>query len=1472
MANTELFNPTELFQANKNLSQQSSVWLDVTQSVAIEGPLGCGKTRALADRVYTLLTDKTIPTESILVISSNYSRKEALLENIQERLAPDETWASAQLPFTTFSALVRNTLLMFWPAVEQTIETHFANQGDSVIFPNLSGFGASEFVMHWLVQQQCQRDPGFAEAFAERPATVVSQLIRRVRLRAENHLTRHEMGKRSQVLGEPWVGEVDGLSREFDRLSSVLRVLDSSRQMDAFFHLLDTNDAVADWFRSRVRYLVVDDVDETTPAQQRFMSWLLPSLTSVTLAADPRGGSRRGYLNAYPAGWEPLLANIPGIRRFTIQRDDPVYCAAEQLTHNWLVLDERDRQPLQPGEALSWRVFSVHRSAMIQAVLDDVVSLLTRADGKKPGDLVIVMPKVDLLGQWMIHQTCQRWGIPIQWLTGTHRPNQNPSVKALLAGLLLLNHVQWQLPFSLPELRYFLRDVLGLHVWDPKGTELLIQACQRDDKPYEDSTTWVVTRLKRHTDRCRGQARAVLESLFEWLDQQDTDGTEALDTDAESTSPRLINEPVETQIYAVFDHLIKPTLARMQLRSPEQLAMGAVQEVIGSLSLIDIAQALNPEWERRWAERSWYLQVKHGRIADSPEKPASADPNAIVVGTPQKIIDLDIKRPVQLWLDVASREWSRSDQAPLYNAWVHSANWTGDPEEITEGFQLHLIRQRAAHVMRQLVLSATEHIYLYASHLDETGDMHCGQLPRCLAMTIPLDATVLKSGAGTITLRSDQQAILNYQQGEMAVTAVPGAGKTFVNVALILHLIAQGWEPESILVLTYMESAAQTMLNRLKAKLGNQTPSLPVVSTIHSLALRLLTEDDNARLVGLNPEQLAVVEEGQRQSVVDGLLAQRFAHNEQPFNAATFIKAVETLKAHRLTPAKCRALLNNRTSKAGLTKVTAFVEFYEAYQEHLQHHGWMDFTDLIVYAVQLLEEHPVIREQYQKRFRLVMEDEAQDSSLLLQQLLNYLQGPGGNLIRTGDTNQSITTTFSSADTSVFREFIASCQQQNTCVSMTYSGRCAPEVMTLANHLVAWSTTDDTLKQAFQPVDMHPIEGYNPQLLQPIQAVPHPTSEDELAWLIEDIQRTMSRHPSASLAVLVRFNADCDRLLQRLTEAGVPAVSPTEGHSGVVVLKLIVDMCRLLLDPMDKPTLVSLFQQFMQQEMIPDDKSWLETLSETSLLDAPMLPNCPEPLLQLYYHWQALQPYAHGNDMAGLLIRLTDTVLMWPNQKNLGYLCALKAQQWVQSHRDASEDAMGAVDSSPLEVVIRELSQCVRQKKLPFKHAAEWVAMPLVKPIQGTAETAPKPESPAVSQRFVTVMTLHKSKGMEFDCVWIPMMTENRFPSQTSSVMWQDSDKLNLQLDLLRLNLPFEDTQAVMHAKKIAKIEEEARLIYVGITRAQRSLALSSHELWNSDLGSKRKKPETKHHARLFQVLHNHLYPQPVANVAPEGGS
>lgn len=1406
----------------------------------LEGSLGSGKTtRAVA---HTLACLQHTPSEQVLVVCSNHQRQQAFQKRLLAGLGAQQSLG--QLPVYTYAGLVRQTLMDHWPSVEALLDQSFAAasngstaNGQPQVRPILCGFEITERLLTWLVKQhRSQHTEAFQDFPGDDPA-LVHQLVRRLRLRAENRLTRQDMLERSQLLEEPCLDDMAVIEQQLDGLTTRLRMLDPARQLELFHRLLAKSDAVQAYLRGRTVHLVAEDLDETIPAQQDFLRWVMTSehCQSVLLTVDVEGGSRRGYLNAYPYDWPALKACRPG-DTVELTRNDAPSKTADNLLAWWkktpqlLVKSETTLQPIRQCG---------NRITMLEAVVTDILTQ-TRG-GRRAGDLAIVLPVGDgWTLPWLAHRL-RRQGLPVQSLVGGIAASQWGPARALLllAQWCHYSGGEHHWPLSQSEWRSLWVTLCPQWLAQPQEFSQFVQALSSCETPHPD---W--QHLVNYAPELATFGHQFEQSYMRvWAEVKACQGLGLIDA-----------------LYRLFLNVVTPSLwPKSAVPEIDQLLQSATQYLTMAHRWESIrSQAVIPPP----LGKAWLQAVKAGVIADTPAQPLAVDPNAIVLGTPQKLIDAEIHRPWMAWLDVGSRQWARSDSAPLYNAWVHSALWdkaTQANEQdwlLDDDTQQRLIRIRAGHVTRTLALLATETIAPFASLQDDDAR----DLPVQTGATLADGLQAIQTGetvthvAERATLRPDQIGVLDYPthgMGTMAIAAVPGAGKTFVNVELVLELVSPrdgppGLPADQILILTYMESAARTLANRLQRKL--QSSRLPTVSTIHGLAFRILTEDDHYRHFPQLPEELAILDDYEQQQVLAGICNQLYnAHLTQaPISESAFRQRVQRAmveaKYARLTPDD----LANGFANVNDPVLTYVVEAYRQYVATCQQTGKLDFTDLILYAIKLLEDRPDIRARYQRQYRVIIEDEAQDSSSLLQQFIQLLGGDAPNLIRTGDTNQSITTTFSAADPSVFREFTTTADHG---VQMVCSGRSAPEVMTLANAWLAYCVRHPQLRNAFVPVQMQPVVGYNPSLLEPIRTQGFATDTDERQWWVGEIHRWQQaankEQRNDSMALLLSRNDEVLAYTKALQQAGIPAISLTEAVQEQAVFAIQRAFVQLLVKPSDLATQTQwvttlkdtglLFlppfvdtEQSVGQHALATELAWL---GENTLLTTPIHQLPTATLQRLAYDAQEFAQLAMDGDIPTVLMAIAHRYFQEASDRSNGILCALAVRRHL-AELTATDASNPLLSTSPLEVAARYLDDLHHGRKLRkvFGDALEH---------QGDG--------------VVQVMTLHKSKGQEFDRVGMPGLVAEEVKSkpedELAALIRQlghsaiPVSKPQTNSSATENNVPISSETALPAVDKTAliqeKIDERARLMYVGLTRAKRDLVLTTSKKVTNRFGKTR---------------------------------
>jgi len=1435
-----------------------------------------GKTTALLNYAATLLNTPTVRSDSVLILVQN----SALQYQLANKLRTLVNAPLGHIPIYTYSGWVRNLLFQTWPVVEnRLLQAYPDTETFTQVLPELTGLEESEFLYKLLWQQFQAQHPQVFDAYQLTEKTLIRQLIRRARLRSEHRLTRPEMQARDAWLGVEDMPELAKLEALFDKWAYKIRLLDSNKQLDIFHSLLEKESHFTPYSGYPIAHLLVDDLDETTPAQQAFIAWQAnqPETQTIALTIDPQGGARRGYLNAHPEGAIALKSQLCQLcnvdETLVTQALSPQSEEKPTPFYAWLygkLLGQALPIPEGGFQNPSVNLMMPTRTQVEQ--VDAVIAHLKRGLEKNEislGQMVWVLHTTDTLSLAPYIYQLKRLGVPFQVLSGTQRPADTLLGRALLNCLQLVNASAWKIALSRLEIRQLLAVVLGFQqtealTLDALAHRIAVHHQQAVVTEQTGSALLPTEETLPDDELVYFSSRKRYSEFRAWLEE-------------------MQGLAVEDQLLNTLTRWLYPLL-RGGEQSPE-LAL-----LVRSLQRqTDVAKKCG--FDTVEAQRLWLWQAKLGAVADTPDAPRELNPNALLIATPQKAIDLELRRFVFWWLDVQNDQWTRTDEAPLYNAMVHSAGFEvaeGETPETSLKTNPFWQRQvRGAAVLRKLASLPSDQLLCFSSERDAEGRLFSEAEPLLYnALTQVVELADAQTSAELLakipqaTLRLDQAPILSYTQGTLAISAVPGAGKTFVTVELILELIRRGTPPRSILVLTYMESAARTLLDRLKAKLQPAGIStLPMVSTIHALAFRILTERNHASRLGLDltNQPLQMVDEFQQELLLHQAAQATFAPIEGSGSFEIWKKtvgsAIGQAKQLRLSP---EALITEgeRTKKPKLTQLG---KAFEAYQGLLQKANMLDFTDLILLSVTLLENNEDVRTHYQTQFSYLMEDEAQDSSKLLQRLFSLLGGENPNLIRTGDTNQSITTTFSAADPSVFRDFIKHAQ---TNVLMTHSNRCALEIVALANHWVLEAPTHQPeLKNAFLPTLLEGTAGKNPTLLEPITTESFPKQVDELSWITQQIKRLQAQHPTASFAVLTRSNNGALQVAQYLQEREILTLTQAEKMTVSPVFEVVQAYLQVLNNPSEAKHRLATYRAFRTAGLacVADhDEETIETieafLEATPLFALPVdeLPEDLPFLTQWYYDFHDFNREVGGSQLSTLILRMTEHLFTGVVDRSNGYLVALQANRalthygmadgaWQQTSTPTGVGGAMAFESlAPLEVVLRYFAQAGNSAKSLKVFTEE--ALGLLKggtlPEEADAD-AVSPETTAVQ-----VMTLHKSKGAEFDFVFLPFLTHREFSEELAQVRLKEPEQIAVRLGLLerQLHEGFAYEEAMFDSACVGQkrlvLEEEARLLYVGITRAKRGLFLSAHETYKNPWNSRQEKTSPTLLFRLAKKNHS----------------
>ncbi len=311
--------------------------------------------------------------------------------------------------------------------------------------------------------------------------------------------------------------------------------------------------------------------------------------------------------------------------------------------------------------------------------------------------------------------------------------------------------------------------------------------------------------------------------------------------------------------------------------------------------------------------------------------------------------------------------------------------------------------------------------------------------------------------------------------------------------------------------------------------------------------------------------------------------------------AANFIRQAKDLQ---MMPYDVRRALDSYSQPLRLAEMALAI--YTQYQEGLRYRGAVDFQDLIRLALLALERDPQYCERLRERWPYILEDEAQDSSELQEQILRKLLGNSGHWVRVGDPNQAIYETFTTASPEFLRRFLK--EKKVTAKTLPYSGRSTASVIKLANHLMKWTGKSHPSERvrALKPLTTPEIKAVPKRDPQPNPKdrpdqihvrMEKYTAQEELDTVARSVKRWLEEHPDETAAVLVPRNERGSQMAELLRKMDVPYVellrttSVTRRVAGALTL-----ICEYLTQPLSPSALVNVYRVWQRDARTDSDRN------------------------------------------------------------------------------------------------------------------------------------------------------------------------------------------------------------------------------------------------------------------------------------------
>ena len=604
-------------------------------------------------------------------------------------------------------------------------------------------------------------------------------------------------------------------------------------------------------------------------------------------------------------------------------------------------------------------------------------------------------------------------------------------------------------------------------------------------------------------------------------------------------------------------------------------------------------------------------------------------------------------------------------------------------------------------------------------------------------------------------LNKEQQQAVQHTEGPLLILAGAGSGKTKVLTVRIAHLLAQGVNPYEILAITFTNKAAKEMKSRVEGLVGDVANRI-WLSTFHSFCAKFLRfELDN--FLGYN-SNFTIYDTSDSQAVIKAAL-KALNLDDKYYPVGAMIGSISDAKNKLLFASDFRKQARDFYQQ----KVA---DVYEYYERELRKNNALDFDDLLLVAVKLLQSNAAVLDKYSKRFRYVMIDEYQDTNHAQYLLAKLLASHWKNIAVVGDADQSIYA-WRGADIQNILDFEKD-YPNCTSIKLEQNYRSTKIILDAANAVIENNEGRPKKNLWTDKTEGAKIQHFTAQ-----------SEHEEAAFIGDTIAKKHDIHgvPYGDMAILYRTNAQSRVLEEALIKRALPytMVGGTKFYDRKEI-KDVLAYLRVLYNPFDDLSLLRIINvpkrsigattvAKLQDYARANGTSLFMTLTQLHLVDT-IKGKTKEKLEEFGILIFTLVVEMEDKTVLDILEAILDRT---------GYLAQLEESTDPQDQARAENIgellsvAKDFQDTNPTGTVEDFLEQVA-----------------LVNDVDSFEQEESK----------VTLMTLHAAKGLEFPIVFLGGLEEGLFPH----------------------------SRTLMNPEEI---EEERRLAYVGITRAEKELYISN---------------------------------------------
>tara|TARA_Y100001970_G_scaffold260043_1_gene341697 strand:+ start:2831 stop:4855 length:2025 start_codon:yes stop_codon:yes gene_type:complete len=598
-------------------------------------------------------------------------------------------------------------------------------------------------------------------------------------------------------------------------------------------------------------------------------------------------------------------------------------------------------------------------------------------------------------------------------------------------------------------------------------------------------------------------------------------------------------------------------------------------------------------------------------------------------------------------------------------------------------------------------------------------------------------------------LNEKQKEAVTCLDGPLLIVAGAGSGKTKVLTSRICHIILSGKAmPSEVLAVTFTNKAANEMLSRILTNLKKKNFGMPWVGTFHSICVKILRK--HAKAANLNYNFTIVDQEDQKKLIKNICKSENI--DTKKISPYYILNIIEKWKNKGWYPEDVVLKKNEKLE-------SAFLKIYKVYQSKLIDLNACDFNDLILHCIKIFEKNPDITNMYSKNFKYILVDEYQDTNHIQSKWLNLLSEENKNICCVGDDDQSIYS-WRGAEIKNFLEF-DKIYKNTRIIRLEKNYRSTQNILTVASSLIA-NNENRVGKNLYTDGD----KGENVFLDS------YRTGKDEAIGIGEKIEKLKSEFKLNNITILVRAIFQTREFEERFLKIGIPyrIIGGTKFYERAEIKDCIAYL-RIVNQPRDDLS----FERIINVPKRSIGETTVKTIYDYSKKNGYSLEGGAKKMIEL----NLIKPKTKLglNSILGLLEKWRFDL-----KKKISQVKLLQIILDESGYSQMLKDKKDLENENRLEN-IKELLNAMKEFD-NLESFLEHVAL------------ATSIDQDWEGQK-VNLMTMHSSKGLEFDVVFLPGWEEGLFPHQKS-----------------------------MEEKGQNGLEEERRLAYVGITRAKKLAHIS----------------------------------------------